>query len=70
MMEEDSTVTACFVPDAGARPAIQFMRWCDQCEAEELFTCVAQLANGLLGCCQGCGDERVIPYQRTNSEAA
>jgi hypothetical protein len=46
------------------------MRWCEKCETEELFTALLALQNGLLGCCQGCGDERVIPYQRTNAEAA
>lgn len=43
--------------------------WCDVCECEEKFTRVFVVPGlGMLGCCIGCGNERVIRYTRTVSE--
>jgi len=48
----------------------QAMRFCLVCEREEIFVAGWQCERGLVGCCMGCGDERVIPFTRTNSEVA
>lgn len=49
---------------------VEFMRWCDVCEALEQFTAAWQCEAGLLGCCRGCGDERIAPWTRTTEACA
>lgn len=49
---------------------VESMRFCFVCELEEVFIAGWTCDTGLLGCCLGCGDERIIPFTRTNSEAA
>lgn len=44
-------------------------RWCAVCEREEEFREFFVTDLGRVGVCLGCGDERVIPFSRTNSEA-
>jgi hypothetical protein len=48
---------------------IQFMRYCPHCDAEKIFICGWECDAGLVGCCLGCGDERIAPFTRANSEA-
>ena len=47
----------------------QRMRWCVNCGGEQVFVEVFECEAGRVGVCLGCGDERVIPFSRTNSEA-
>jgi hypothetical protein len=47
----------------------QRMRWCVNCGGEQVFVEVFECEAGRVGCCLGCGEERVIPFSRTNSEA-
>ena len=49
---------------------IQFMRYCPKCNRDQIFVCGWECELGLVGCCLGCGDERIAPFTRTNSEAA
>jgi hypothetical protein len=47
----------------------QRMRWCGNCGGEQVFVEVFECEAGRMGFCMGCGNERVIPFSRTNSEA-
>ena len=49
---------------------VEFMRWCEVCEQVERFVAAWECMYGLVGCCLGCGDERVLLWSRTNSEVA
>ncbi len=49
---------------------VEFMRFCRVCDREQIFRAGWQVDSGLLGCCLGCGDERVVEWTRTNSEVA
>jgi hypothetical protein len=46
------------------------MRWCANCGGEQTFVPVYEMECGRLGYCLGCGEEKVVPFTRTNSEAA
>jgi hypothetical protein len=46
------------------------MRWCVNCAGEQIFVEVYEFDGGRVGCCLGCGDERVIRFTRMNSEVA
>lgn len=45
-------------------------RWCVRCGGPQLFVEVYECEAGRVGVCFGCGEERVIPFSRTNSEVA
>ena len=45
-------------------------RWCANCGGEQTFVPVYEIHIGRVGYCLGCGEERVVPFSRTNSEAA
>jgi hypothetical protein len=49
---------------------IQFMRFCPKCDREQVFVAGWECDAGLVGCCLGCGDERIAPFTRVNSEVA
>lgn len=51
-------------------PQPQFMRYCEKCDSEQIFLAGWACEQGLVGCCLGCGDERIAPFTRANSEAA
>jgi hypothetical protein len=46
------------------------MRWCVNCGGERIFVEVYEFDGGRLGCCLGCGEERVAPFSRVNGESA
>jgi hypothetical protein len=48
----------------------QDMRWCVNCGGEQVFVEVYEFEGGRMGVCLGCGDERIAPFSRVNSEAA
>lgn len=48
----------------------QDMRWCGNCGGEQVFVPVYEFEFGRVGFCLGCGEERVVRFSRTNSEAA
>jgi len=48
----------------------QDQSWCKKCRMEQTFVAVFEFAGGRLGYFLGCGHEDVIPFTRTNSEAA
>lgn len=48
----------------------QDMVWCSNCGGARIFLPVFEFEGGRVGCCLGCGDERIAPFTRTNSEAA
>lgn len=49
---------------------VEWMRWCEVCHEERRFVACIVLQNGLLGECVACGDPRVSPFTRVNSEVA
>lgn len=49
---------------------VEFPRYCPKCDSEQTFVAAWECDQGLVGCCQGCGDERIAPFTRTNSEVA
>lgn len=49
---------------------IQFMRYCTDCNREQIFVVGWECDRGLIGCCLGCGGERIAPFTRANNEAA
>lgn len=67
----DSIVVQNFLPPATPlETQIEFMRFCEKCDCEQIFTAVLECQSGHVGCCQGCGDERLIPFSRSISEVA
>ena len=49
---------------------VEFMRFCERCDAETRFVADRLCAVGLVGECCACGDERIAPFTRTTGEAA
>lgn len=41
---------------------------CMNCGGEENFVAVFECESGRLGYCEGCGDEKFVPFTRTVSE--
>jgi hypothetical protein len=64
---EGGAAADCVVLD---HEVVRDMRWCANCGGEQVFVEVYEFAAGRVGFCLGCGEERVIPFTRTNSEAA
>ena len=48
-------------------PPTWFVEYCEICETKQVFIAGGL---GLVACCLGCGDERIAPFTRTNSEVA
>jgi hypothetical protein len=48
----------------------QDMRWCANCGGPQIFVPVYEFESGRVGFCFGCGEERIAPFTRLNSEAA
>jgi hypothetical protein len=48
----------------------QSPRWCANCGGEQTFFPVYEFELGRVGFCFGCGEERIAPFTRMNSEAA
>lgn len=45
--------------------------WCANCAGPQEFIEVFHIAGvGRVGFCWGCGEERIVPFSRVNSEAA
>jgi hypothetical protein len=49
---------------------IEFSRFCAKCDSEQIFRAGWECDLGLVGCCLGCGDERIAPWTRTCVEVA
>lgn len=47
----------------------QQMRWCVNCGGEQVFVEVFETDFGRVGCCLGCGEERVVQFSRTTEAA-
>jgi hypothetical protein len=52
------------------KTSVEFTRYCPKCDREQIFVAGWECAQGLVGCCLGCGDERIAPFTRVNSEVA
>jgi hypothetical protein len=48
---------------------VRFMRYCETCDTEETFVAAWSCDAGLVGCCIGCGAERIARFTHS-SEAA
>jgi len=46
----------------------QDMRWCANCAGEQIFLPVYECEAGRVGVCLGCGEEKIAPFTRANSE--
>ncbi len=49
---------------------VEFSRFCLKCDSEQIFRAGWECDAGLIGCCLGCGDERIAPWTRTCVEVA
>jgi hypothetical protein len=49
-------------------PWIQEMQDCPKCGGPQILVIAWEFESGRVGCCLGCGDERVIPFSRVTSE--
>jgi hypothetical protein len=49
---------------------VEWNRFCERCEVEVKFVADRFCIAGLIGECTGCGDERIAPFTRANSEVA
>lgn len=49
---------------------IEDMRFCERCGGEQIFVFGWACEAGLVGCCLGCGEEKLVRWTRSNSEAA
>ena len=49
---------------------VEFNEYCAICESVQLFVFGWESAEGLIGCCLGCGDPKLAPWTRTTGEAA
>lgn len=47
---------------------VEWMRYCEVCDAEQTFLARSRCSVGLIARCTKCGDERLAPYTRTNSQ--
>ena len=45
-------------------------RWCSDCGGRRMFEVVYECEVGRVGVCLGCGEEKLVRWTRTNSEAA
>lgn len=52
------------------RTQVEFTRFCEKCDSGQIFRAGWECDAGLIGCCLGCGDERIAPFTRVNSEVA
>ena len=57
-------------PVANLDPPVEWMRFCRICQREVRFVADRVCLSGLLGECTVCGDERIAPFTRVNSEVA
>ena len=48
---------------------VEFQRYCEKCDSEQIFIAGWWCATGLVGCCIGCGDERIAPFTHTTTGA-
>jgi hypothetical protein len=55
---------------ASLTPTIEWIRFCYSCNSDQRFVADRACVSGLIGCCSGCGDERIAPFTRSNSEAS
>jgi hypothetical protein len=58
------------LPIANLDLPVEWMRFCGHCAVEQRFIADRVCINGLIGECTGCGDERIAPFSRVNSEVA
>lgn len=58
------------LPVANLEPPVEWMRFCRICDVERRFIADRVCVSGLIGCCVDCGDERIAPFTRVNSEVA
>jgi hypothetical protein len=49
---------------------VEWMRFCETSGAEQRFIADRVCISGLIGRCTHCGDERIAPFTRVNSEVA
>lgn len=49
---------------------VEWSEFCYACQRSTVFVALGICANGYFGECSGCGDERVAPFTRMNSEVA
>jgi hypothetical protein len=62
-MDDSIQITFLSVP-------VEWPRWCSVCESNCLFIADRELAFGLMGQCQGCGNHFWTPFTRATSRAA
>ena len=63
-------MSASVQPLATLETWVQEMHDCERCGGEQIFIAAWSCEAGLVGCCLGCGEEKLVRWSRTNSEAA
>ena len=48
---------------------VEWMRYCELCDSEQCFIADQRCETGLIAHCTKCGDRRLAPYSRTNSNS-
>lgn len=56
------------LPVAKLEPIVEWDRFCRNCDKVVRFVADRVCVSGLIGECIGCGDERIAPFTRMNSE--
>jgi hypothetical protein len=57
-------------PTAKLAVPVEWTRYCDDCESDQIFVADRICVAGLVARCSRCGDLRVAPFTRTTTEAA
>jgi hypothetical protein len=61
-------MTPAILPTIPLPVTIQFMRYCEKCDALTIFVAGWECEAGLVGYCVGCGEERIARFTRVSSE--
>lgn len=64
-----TTLPECY-PILQLEPVVEWMRYCEECDQETRFMADRVYISGFIGACTSCGEERIAPFTRGNSEAA
>jgi len=47
---------------------VEWMRYCEACQEDQRFIADLRCDSGLIARCSKCGDERVVPFSRSEGE--
>jgi hypothetical protein len=47
---------------------VEWMRYCEECDAERRFVASERCSIGLIAACTKCGDKRLVRFSRINTD--